>query len=72
MPSILPNMRAGSPSGGSILMTSAPQSASIPPAAGPATQTPSSTTLMPSSGPAIITPSESYFTSRASFVNMAG
>ncbi len=34
MPSIRPNMRAGSPVGGSILMTSAPQSARIPPAAG--------------------------------------
>ena len=37
--------------GGSILTTSAPQSASSPPAAGPATHTPSSTTRTPSSGP---------------------
>ena len=48
-----PNIRAGSPVGGSILMTSAPQSARMPPVAGPATQTPSSTTLMPSIGPAM-------------------
>src|ERR1700759_4738660 len=52
-PSIRPNIRAGSPVGGSILMTSAPQSARMPPVAGPATQTPSSTTLMPSIGPAM-------------------
>src|SRR6476660_50781 len=55
-PSIRPNLRAGSPLDGSILTTSAPQSARIPPAAGPATHTPSSTTLMPSSGPAIVAP----------------
>ena len=58
MPSIRPNIRAGSPSGGSILTTSAPQSARIPPAAGPATHTPSSTTLTPSNGPAIGIPSK--------------
>src|SRR3984885_2865356 len=52
-PSMRPNIRAGSPVGGSILMTSAPQSARMPPVAGPATQTPSSTTLMPSIGPAM-------------------
>src|SRR6185295_20193039 len=34
-----------------ILTTSAPQSASTPPAAGPAIHTPSSTTFTPSSGP---------------------
>src|SRR6185437_10750080 len=50
-PNMRPNILAGSPRGGSILMTSAPQSARIPPAAGPATQTPNSTTLMPSTGP---------------------
>src|SRR5688572_19202788 len=50
-PRILANVRAGSPSGGSILTTSAPQSLRIPPAAGPATQTPSSTTRTPSIGP---------------------
>src|ERR1700758_366054 len=52
-PSIRPNIRPGSPLGGSILITSAPQSARMPAAAGPATQTPSSTTLMPSTGPAM-------------------
>ena len=45
--------RCGSPSGGSTLITSAPQSASRPAAAGPATHTPSSTTRNPSSGPVI-------------------
>ena len=50
-PSILAKPRAGSPAGGSIFTTSAPQSASTPPAAGPATQTPSSTTRTPSRGP---------------------
>src|SRR4051794_551812 len=40
--------RWGSPLGGSTLMTSAPQSAMIPPADGPATQTVISTTLIPS------------------------
>src|SRR5690242_8351045 len=54
-PSIRPNRRPGSPRGGSILMTSAPQSARMPPVAGPATQTPSSTTLMPATGPAMAT-----------------
>jgi hypothetical protein len=49
---IRPNVRAGSPLGGSILITSAPQSARMPPAAGAATHTPSSTTLIPVSGPA--------------------
>src|SRR4029453_7204754 len=39
--------------GGSIFTTSAPQSASTPPAAGPATQTPISTTLTPAIGPGI-------------------
>jgi hypothetical protein len=48
---IRPNNRAGSPVGGSILTTSAPQSARMPPAAGAATHTPSSTTLIPVSGP---------------------
>ncbi len=57
MPSMRPNLRAGSPVAGSILMTSAPQSARIPPVAGPATHTPSSTTLMPCIGPAMATPS---------------
>ena len=38
---------------GSTFTTSAPQSASIPPAAGPATHTPSSTTRIPSNGPVI-------------------
>ena len=47
------NIRPGSPPVGSTFTTSAPQSARIPPAAGPATQTPSSTTRIPSSGPAI-------------------
>src|SRR4051794_179408 len=46
------NVRAGSPPGGSILTTSAPQSARMPPAPGPATHTPSSTTRTPASGPA--------------------
>lgn len=71
MPSIRPNIRAGSPVGGSILMMSAPQSARIPPAAGAATHTPSSTTLMPSIGPAIVIPSHRCFTIYDSFVNMA-
>ena len=53
MPNIPASVRAGSPPGGSILITSAPQSASTPPAAGPATQSPSSTTFTPSSGPLI-------------------
>ena len=43
--------RNGSPFGGSILMTSAPQSPSIAAAAGPATHMPTSTTLTPSIGP---------------------
>src|SRR5947209_12640438 len=51
-PSMRRKVRAGSPRGGSILTTSAPQSARIPPAAGPATQTPSSTTFTPRNGPA--------------------
>ena len=50
-PRTLRKVRHGSPSGGSIFTTSAPQSARMPPAPGPATQTPSSTTLTPSSGP---------------------
>src|SRR5438445_5400972 len=45
--------RKGSPAGGSILITSAPQSASSAAQDGPATQSPISTTLMPFSGPAI-------------------
>jgi hypothetical protein len=53
-PSIEEKLRAGSPRpGGSIFTTSAPQSASTPPAAGPATQTPISTTLIPCIGPAM-------------------
>src|SRR5262245_6590714 len=40
-------LRQGSPSGGSIFTTSAPQSDSTPPAPGPATQTASSTTRTP-------------------------
>ena len=55
-PIIAPNPRAGSPSGGSILTTSAPQSASTPPAAGPAIHTPSSMTLTPSIGPGMALP----------------
>src|SRR3954453_9000532 len=43
--------REGSPSGGSILMTSAPQSPSTADAAGPATQRPPSPTRLPSVGP---------------------
>jgi len=50
-PSIHWNMRHGSPDGGSILTTSAPQSARIPLAAGPASHTPSSTTFTPRMGP---------------------
>src|SRR5438094_661387 len=42
-------VRIGSPSGGSILITSAPQSARTPPAPGPATHNPSSTTRTPDS-----------------------
>ena len=45
--------RNGSPWGGSILTTSAPQSHSIAAAEGPATQSPSSTTFTPSSAPDI-------------------
>ncbi len=52
-PIIPPNERAGSPVGGSILMTSAPQSARMPPAPGPATHMPSSTTRIPASGPPV-------------------
>src|ERR1700677_1316884 len=47
-------VRHGSPSGGSIFTTSAPQSARMPAAPGPATQTPSSTTLTPSNGPLMV------------------
>ena len=43
--------RKGSPSGGSILTTSAPQSPSTAAADGPATHMPTSTTRMPSIGP---------------------
>src|SRR5437764_2656889 len=43
--------RMGSPDGASTLMTSAPQSASSPPAAGPAIHSPISTTRTPSSTP---------------------
>ena len=53
-PSIVAKPRAGSPAGGSIFTTSAPQSARTPPAAGPATHTPSSTTRMPERGPLIV------------------
>src|SRR5215212_9902769 len=56
-PSMRWNCRAGSPEGGSTLTTSAPQSARIPAAPGPATHTPSSTTRIPSSGPVIDAPS---------------
>src|SRR6478735_1583533 len=63
-PSMRPNIRAGSPVGGSILTTSAPQSARIPPAAGPATQTPSSTTFDAFIGPAIVFLSHSLYNSR--------
>src|SRR4051794_4882022 len=45
------NPRNGSPFGGSILMTSAPQSPSTADADGPATHIPTSTTRMPSIGP---------------------
>src|SRR5438477_7135891 len=45
--------RSGSPSGGSIFTTSAPQSARTAAADGTATQMPSSRTRMPSSGPRI-------------------
>ena len=48
---VLNSPRIGSPVGGSILITSAPQSAMMPAAAGPATQKPNSTTRMPSNGP---------------------
>ena len=55
-PSMRAKLRAGSPMpGGSIFTTSAPQSASTQPAAGPATQTPISTTRIPSSGPPMLT-----------------
>src|SRR6478735_7226513 len=63
-PSIRPNSRPGSPVGGSILMTSAPQSARMPPVAGPATQTPSSTTFDAFIGPAIVFLSHSLYNSR--------
>src|SRR5258705_9856439 len=53
-PSMRANVRAGSPiPGGSIFTTSAPQSASTPPAAGPAPHTPISTTFTPAIGPGI-------------------
>ena len=59
-PSMRAKVRDGSPSPcGSIFTTSAPQSASTQPAAGPATQTPISTTRIPSSGPPMPTPSRS-------------
>src|SRR5439155_5320392 len=48
-PSEANSQRNGSPAGGSTLTTSAPQSAIVPPTAGPATHTPSSTTDTPSS-----------------------
>ena len=51
MPRPLNKLRHGSPSGGSIFTTSAPQSARMPQVPGPATQTPNSTTRTPSSGP---------------------
>jgi hypothetical protein len=54
-PNIFAKVRAGSPMpGGSIFTTSAPQSASTAPAAGPATQTPISTTRTPSIGPGML------------------
>ena len=56
-PSIRWNILQGSPEGGSSLTTSAPQSARMPPAAGPAIHTPSSTTFTPVIGPAIWVPS---------------
>ena len=46
--------RHGSPQGGSILMTSAPISARIRPASGPAIISVKSATLIPSSGPGIV------------------
>src|SRR5262249_24801362 len=49
--------RKGSPSGGSIFTTSAPQSASTAPADGPATHNPSSTTRIPVNGPDMTLPS---------------
>ena len=52
-PSMRPNIRAGSPVGGSILTTSAPQSASIPPRGRGRYPYAGSTTLMPSTGPGI-------------------
>src|SRR5689334_25021840 len=45
------NPRNGSPFGGSILITSAPQSPSTAAADGPATHIPTSTTRIPSIGP---------------------
>src|SRR5581483_3078952 len=50
MLSRLRSARCGSPVGGSILMTSAPRSASMAPAAGTKVHAATSTTLMPSSG----------------------
>ncbi len=53
-------LRQGSPiPGGSIFTTSAPQSESTPPAAGPAIHTPISTTRIPSIGPATTDPPNS-------------
>src|SRR5690349_10686596 len=66
-PSIRWNVRAGSPVGGSILTTSAPQSARMPPAPGPATHTPSSTTRTPASGPvALVVMAANLFAQRRS------
>src|SRR3984957_17154837 len=50
-PRTLRKVRHGSPSGGSIFTTSAPQSARMPAAPGPATHPPNSITRTPSSGP---------------------
>jgi hypothetical protein len=49
-PILLKIVRIGSPPGGSILMTSAPQSANKPPASGPAIQCANSITRMPCKG----------------------
>ena len=50
--------------------TSAPQSARMPPAAGPATQTPSSITRSPSNGPAMHDPPSRRFTNSRLFVTL--
>src|SRR5690606_35517879 len=53
--SVLSTSRSGSPPGGSTHHTSAPESASIPLARGPASPREQSTTVIPSSGPATLT-----------------